>query len=66
MLSTTGSTYDASDSWGWTDPQTGDEIAIIGMMDGTAFVQVTDAVEPIVLGFLPQTGTTRVIWTDMK
>ena len=34
-----GSTYDASDSWGWTDPQTGDEIAIIGMMDGTSFVQ---------------------------
>ena len=24
-----GSTYDASDSWGWTDPDTGDEIAII-------------------------------------
>lgn len=36
------------------------------MMDGTAFVQVTDATEPIVLAFLPQTGTTRVIWTDMK
>lgn len=26
-----GSTYDASDSWGWTDPDTKDEIAIIGM-----------------------------------
>lgn len=36
-----GSTYDASDSWGWTDPETGDEIAIIGMMDGTSFVQGT-------------------------
>jgi len=65
-IASLGSTYDASDSWGWTDPSTGDEIAIIGMMDGTAFVQVTDATEPIVLAFLPQTGTTRVIWTDMK
>lgn len=44
----------------------GDEIAIIGMMDGTAFVQVTDVVNPVVLGFLPQTGTTTVIWADMK
>eukprot|EP00041_Stephanoeca_diplocostata_P012666 m.212421 g.212421 ORF g.212421 m.212421 type:complete len:470 (-) comp19043_c0_seq2:199-1608(-) len=61
-----GSTYDASDSWGWTDPDTKDEIAIIGMMDGTAFVQVTDPTNPIVLGFLPQTGKSTVIWTDMK
>jgi hypothetical protein len=34
-ISALGSTYDASDSWGWTDPDTGDEIAIIAMMDGT-------------------------------
>jgi len=61
-----GSTYDASDSWGWTDPDSLDEIAIIGMMDGTAFVQVTDPTNPIVLGFLPQTGTSTVIWTDIK
>eukprot|EP00036_Acanthoecidae_sp_10tr_P010611 CAMPEP_0182925300 /NCGR_PEP_ID=MMETSP0105_2-20130417/9163_1 /TAXON_ID=81532 ORGANISM="Acanthoeca-like sp., Strain 10tr" /NCGR_SAMPLE_ID=MMETSP0105_2 /ASSEMBLY_ACC=CAM_ASM_000205 /LENGTH=467 /DNA_ID=CAMNT_0025063143 /DNA_START=25 /DNA_END=1428 /DNA_ORIENTATION=+ len=65
-ISELGSTYDASDSWGWTDPDSGDEIAIIGMMDGTAFVQVTDPVKPIVLGFLPQTGRSTVIWADMK
>ena len=61
-----GSTYDASDSWGWTDPDTRDEIAIIGMMDGTAFVKATDPINPVVLGFLPQTGATKVIWADMK
>ena len=44
-----GSTYVASDSWGWADPETGDEIAIIGMEDGTAFVQMTDPVNPVVL-----------------
>merc|ERR1712117_880239 len=61
-----GSTYVASDSWGWADPETGDEIAIIGLEDGTAFVQMTDAVNPIVLGFLPQSGKNLVIWSDMK
>jgi choice-of-anchor B domain-containing protein len=61
-----GSTYDASDSWGWTDPETGDEIAIIGMMDSTAFVQITDPENPVVLGNLAQTGTNNRIWVDMK
>lgn len=61
-----GSTRDASDSWGWTDPETRDEIAIIGMMDGTAFVQITDPVNPVVLGFLPQSGSDYKIWADMK
>jgi choice-of-anchor B domain-containing protein len=36
------------------------------MMDGTAFVLATDPINPVVLGFLPQTGGTRVIWADMK
>jgi len=65
-IASLGSTYDASDSWGWTDPVTNDEIAIIGMMDGTAFVQVTVPTNPIVLGFLPQTGSNNVIWADIK
>merc|ERR1711884_362209 len=65
-ISELGSTYQASDSWGWTDPETGDEIAIIGLEDGTAFVQVTDPLNPIVLGFLPQSGLNTVIWSDMK
>jgi len=65
-ISELGSTYQASDSWGWTDPETGDEIAIIGLEDGTAFVQVTDPVNPVVLGFLPQSGLNTVIWSDMK
>ena len=36
------------------------------MMDGTAFVQITNPTEPIVLGFMKQSGTNRVIWGDMK
>ena len=51
---------------GSTYADTRDEIAIIGMMDGTAFVKATDPINPVVLGFLPQTGATKVIWADMK
>jgi len=61
-----GSTYDASDIWGWYDAEYKREIAIIGMMDGTAFVDVTDPKNPNVLGNLPQTGKNLVIWSDMK
>ena len=65
-ISGLGSTMDASDIWGWTDSTTGDEIAIINVMDGTSFVQVTDPVNPIVLGFLPSTSDNHVIWADTK
>lgn len=65
-LAELGSSREASDSWGWTDPETGDEIAIIVMEDTTTFVQVTDAKNPIVLGTLPQSGTFLRIWADVK
>eukprot|EP00051_Salpingoeca_urceolata_P026388 m.477141 g.477141 ORF g.477141 m.477141 type:complete len:487 (+) comp20756_c0_seq1:139-1599(+) len=65
-ISAMGSTYDASDSWGWTDPETGNEIAIVAMMDSTSFVDITDPINPVVLGALPQTGSNKVIWGDMK
>ena len=61
-----GSTRDASDSWGWTDPQTKDEIAIVCMEDSTAFVQVTDPTNPIVLGNLYMSGDRMRIWCDAK
>ena len=35
-------------------------------MDGTSFVQVTDPVNPIVLGFLPSTSDNHVVWADTK
>jgi choice-of-anchor B domain-containing protein len=65
-ISELGSTREASDSWGWTDPQTKDEIAIILMEDSTAFVQVTDPYNPIVLGNLYQSGDRNRIWADAK
>lgn len=54
-----------NDLWGWTDPVTGSEIAIMGCTTGTSFVDVTVGSSPIVLGFLP-TRTSSSLWRDMK
>ena len=56
-----------SDIWGWTDPDTGREYAILGRFDGTSFIDVTDAENPVYLGNLPLTeGATPNLWRDMK
>lgn len=56
-----------NDIWGWTDPQTGAEIAIVGRMDGTAFVDVTNPATPVYLGELPlHAGAQPNLWRDMK
>jgi len=64
------SMFEASDIWGWTDPDNGEQIAIIGMEDRTAFVKVTSnadgTVTPVVLATLLQSGSRYVIWSDMK
>jgi len=65
-ISEMGSTREASDSWGWTDPDTGDEVAIICFEDSTAFVQITDPLNPVVLGNLKQSGDSNRIWSDVK
>jgi choice-of-anchor B domain-containing protein len=56
-----------NDMWGWTDPQTGREFAIVGRLDGTAFVEVTDPARPVYLGELPlHAGARPNLWRDMK
>ena len=56
-----------NDIWGWTDPETGHEIAIVGRSDGTAFVDLTDPHNPVMLGDLPKTpGSRSAVWRDMK
>lgn len=54
-----------NDIWGWTDPETGREYAIIGLSGGSSFVDVTYPLSPKVLAFLP-THTVPSIWRDMK
>jgi len=56
-----------SDSWGWTDPTTGIEYAIIGRSNGVAFVSLEDPINPIYLGNLPRpAGVSTSVWADIK
>ena len=56
-----------NDIWGWTDPETQREYALVGRMDGTSFVDVTDPSNPVVVGNLPRTeGIPGTSWRDMK
>lgn len=56
-----------NDIWGWTDPTTNREYAIMGLTNGTAFVDITDPVNPEYLGHLPpHTGVANSSWRDIK
>jgi choice-of-anchor B domain-containing protein len=56
-----------NDIWGWTDPETNREYALVGRTDGTTFVDVTDPANPRVLGDLPMhQGAHPNFWRDIK
>lgn len=56
-----------NDVWGWTDPETGREYAVVGRSEGTSFVDVTDPARPVYLGQLPKTeGSRGQAWRDVK
>ncbi|GAB4119941.1 MAG: hypothetical protein Tsb0027_14760 [Wenzhouxiangellaceae bacterium] len=56
-----------SDSWGWTDAQTGIEYAIIGRSNGVDFVSLEDPIVPVYLGNLPRPGgVNSSVWADIK
>lgn len=54
-----------NDSWGWTDTSTGKEYAIIGLNNGTAFIDISNPANPVYLGKLP-TATSNSSWRDIK
>lgn len=54
-----------NDLWGWTDPSSGKEYAIVGRSSGTAFVDLSDPYHPIYLGTLP-THSIDSLWRGMK
>jgi len=56
---------DGNDSWGWTDPQDGTEYVLMGLDNGTAFINISDPINPVYLGKLP-THTSSSIWRDIK
>lgn len=56
-----------NDVWGWTDPETGKEYAIVGRSNGTSFVDVSDPSAPVFVADLPATeGTSPNAWRDVK
>ena len=56
-----------NDVWGWSDPETGRDYALVGRMDGMSFVDVSDAANPVVVGNLPKPeGVQGSVWRDMK
>jgi len=54
-----------NDIWGWTDPVTGREYALVGRSSGTAFVDISTASRPVYLGDLP-TRTVNSTWRGIK
>lgn len=62
------STFEAesgNDIWGWTDTTTGKEYALMGLDNGTAFIDISDAANLLYLGILP-TATSSSPWRDIK
>ena len=56
-----------NDIWGWTDPETGKEIVLVGMTNQTAFVDISNPGRPTYLGRLPMPETAQSsVWRDMK
>jgi choice-of-anchor B domain-containing protein len=54
-----------NDLWGWTDPDTGKEYALMGLDNGTAFVDLSDPEAPVYLGRLPSHNGEVSIWRDV-
>lgn len=56
-----------NDIWGWTDPVTKREYALVGTGQFVAFVDVTDPINPVYNGKLPgHESEVPSIWRDMK
>lgn len=56
---------EGNDLWGWTDQTTGKEYALMGLDNGTAFVDVSDPRNPIYLGRLPTHNGETSSWRDV-
>lgn len=54
-----------NDSWGWTDPLTLKEYVLMGLDNGTAFIDISEPAKPILIGKLP-TATEESPWRDIK
>lgn len=56
---------EGNDSWGWTDATSGKEYALVCTTTGTAFVDISNPTQPVLVGRLP-TATVNSPWRDVK
>ena len=57
----------AANLWGWLDSQTGKEYVLLGMTDTLAIVDISDPVNPVQVGHLPnQTTNSPQKYRDVK
>lgn len=54
-----------NDIWGWVDPADSTEYVLLGRSNGTAFIDISDPVNPVLVADLP-TETTNSLWRDIK
>jgi choice-of-anchor B domain-containing protein len=54
-----------NDIWGWTDPLTGKEYALMGRSSGTSFVDISNPQQPVYLGNLPAHSANST-WRGVK
>ena len=54
-----------NDSWGWKDPETGKEYAIVGLTSHTSFVDMSDPDNLLLIGVIP-TASVNSTWRDIK
>lgn len=64
-LAQLGTVTNVADLWGWTDPLTGKEYAIVGTRTGTAFVDLSTPTAPVRVGFLPSHNGVSSLWRDV-
>ena len=57
----------ANDIWGWTDPQTGRDYALMGGIEGTVIVDISSPSNPDFVGTLPtHSAAGNAFWRDIK
>jgi len=55
-----------NDIWGWTDPETEKEYALVGLTNGMSFVDISDPINPVVIGRLPESNLNAKYKTIVK
>ena len=61
-----GESIKTNSLWGWTDPVTGHEWALLGLNNGVAFVDISDPENPVYAGKLPSHNGDVSLWRDVR